>query len=512
MQMDADNLFRAVELWRRDEARARIYRWRGADAPDDTEIADFYAVLATEQARDAANLAAREGRIDDAEHGALLAHLARAAADAVVAPVRGRLRAVADAEHDVRRERRPLRAWLEVLWNGTEDDASTAVARSVLDVVAEFAPSLVDARREADRAALAMLSEGPRHPDAGPSGPDAHATARALLDATAALGDTARDFLSRGSGLPWTQLMVGLRAEDLDGLCARRDRFRRLAALLGALGAEREMNEFLRVEPRHDGVDPRVRIAAVDVPRDVRLAPGPRVGMLSELAAFEGIGRGLALVLRPAALPVGLRRAPAETVGRGLGIAFVQLLAEPAAQHRLELVAAEGARLRRYVGAVLTLALRASAAGVLCRGAVHDTEAPTEVAASTLSQAFGVPVPPPLALLLAVGPSGAGLRMRGLAGGLAAYAGLRDNWDEDWFRNPRAGEPIRAACRRGGLLSVEGWVEELGVTGGRSTSSSPPLRVVRSEDGPEPNAPDTPDVNRRWVDAAARRLRELLEG
>jgi len=39
---------------------------------------------------------------------------------------------------------------------------------------------------------------------------------------------------------------------------------------------------------------------------------------------------------------------------------------------------------------------------------------------------------------------------------------LRERYDEDWFRNPRVAEPLRAAATRGGTLAVERWAEEVG--------------------------------------------------
>ena len=52
---------------------------------------------------------------------------------------------------------------------------------------------------------------------------------------------------------------------------------------------------------------------------------------------------------------------------------------------------------------------------------------------------------------------------------------LRDRYDEDWFRNPRSAEPIRAACSRGLGLALETWTTEIGPT--RPVLSTPPARV-----------------------------------
>ncbi|MBX3247068.1 MAG: hypothetical protein KF901_07800, partial [Myxococcales bacterium] len=78
------------------------------------------------------------------------------------------------------------------------------------------------------------------------------------------------------------------------------------------------------------------------------------------------------------------------------------------------------------------------------------------------SRAFGVPVPRRLARLWLWAPSSSGARFRAHLGALRVWVGLRERFDADWYRNPRAAEALRAAAEPGGRASVEGWADELG--------------------------------------------------
>jgi hypothetical protein len=59
-------------------------------------------------------------------------------------------------------------------------------------------------------------------------------------------------------------------------------------------------------------------------------------------------------------------------------------------------------------------------------------------------------------------PSGAAARFRGLHAAERLHCAFVERYDEDYLWNPRFEEPIRAAAERGALLSVEGFMRELG--------------------------------------------------
>ncbi|HEX2678358.1 MAG TPA: hypothetical protein VHM19_17015, partial [Polyangiales bacterium] len=54
------------------------------------------------------------------------------------------------------------------------------------------------------------------------------------------------------------------------------------------------------------------------------------------------------------------------------------------------------------------------------------------------------------------------LDLRGKLAGLALHVALREHFDEDWFMNARAAEPLRGAATRGNAFSAEAFCAELG--------------------------------------------------
>jgi hypothetical protein len=82
--------------------------------------------------------------------------------------------------------------------------------------------------------------------------------------------------------------------------------------------------------------------------------------------------------------------------------------------------------------------------------------------AEHVSRALGVPVPAGVAALIGCSGGEPRARVRAWAGALVLADRLRDAFDEDWYRNPRAEEPLRAAAERGGALSIEALCGELG--------------------------------------------------
>ncbi len=144
----------------------------------------------------------------------------------------------------------------------------------------------------------------------------------------------------------------------------------------------------------------------------------------------------------------------AATVGRALGMLLAQVSADPIALSRRGLTRAE-ARAAGAAGAALTLLrARLDAAAVLAEGR------PLEGRAALVARATGTDTEPGAAFLLST--SAASPRFRGTLAGLALFPALRERFDEDFFRNPRAAEPIRGAAARGGACSAEAFLEELG--------------------------------------------------
>ena len=104
------------------------------------------------------------------------------------------------------------------------------------------------------------------------------------------------------------------------------------------------------------------------------------------------------------------------------------------------------------------LHLRLAAAATRARG-----ERSIEALASAARDAIGMPVPGATAALLLETPRGAGLRLASGLSALAAFVALREAYDEDFHRNPRAAELLRSFAARGGLVTDS---EFLGAVGG----------------------------------------------
>ncbi|MBC7171046.1 MAG: hypothetical protein H5U40_01385, partial [Polyangiaceae bacterium] len=113
---------------------------------------------------------------------------------------------------------------------------------------------------------------------------------------------------------------------------------------------------------------------------------------------------------------------------------------------------------RRLAAFVSLLSLRIAATATAL-----DPHASSEEAAEAAHRALGLPCSPAVATLMLDPRGGASARLRGELHGLAFFSALRDRYDVDWYRNPRARDVVRGACERGAALSVEALGAELGV-------------------------------------------------
>lgn len=397
------------------------------------------------------------------EHACVTAHLARAAADEAIDEARDAWRGVA-----TRRTRRGLTV--------AESVREILEGRSHLDhveaSVAPVAAALRHARYEADLAAgrvLRALGAEP-HPDAGPSLEDRRALAERCLAATADLTQMLLERFRLLDADP-EALLRGLRWREGDGLCRPRERWRQLGAIIPAF--ERVLSKAVRVEPADGTLTARPCLARLSVPNDVRVQPGPRYGLLETWGGGRLVGRALGLALVRADLPAPLRRPPVESVARALGELYAERYVGTAFE---ALSRRERSRVQARLRLAAVLRLRVHAASVLARG-LAPKPAPRFVGVETnlgrvdvdgevealAERALFRPVPAVFAGPLLHTPSGSGVRLRSAVGALAIGFALRDGFDEDWHRNPRVEEPLRAACLPGGDTSVEAWMEALGV-------------------------------------------------
>lgn len=459
----------AIEGWA--EARARAERALAAGAEDDAEPvreeAQARQALGTGEVREALEEAVSLGALGPAEHGALLAHLSRAARDEVL------------WRAGVARPRR----WDEVRALEGNPRAIGALLdealvhpdprRAALLLGAALAPWDADRARRADAAAQAdelaarVRARGPRAPDDAPE--DLATRASRWLDAT---DDAMREAIARAARARETReirtvldALRALRAPSLDPRVPPCERGRRIAAPLGALGLSELLAERARLEPAMVAAIAGARAIALDPPRRALvLPPGIELGIASELEVVRASGEALASLLVAPALPVEFRRATPASCGRALGELLAGLFCESVFLRRArglagaELDAFRWAAVAIQLGRARVLAARVVAARL---GDRERLEGGAELLARALA-ARDPTMPAALADPVSLEPEGDAAAARAAWAAPAIALALRERFDEDWFRNPRSAEVIRGACARGGALSVENWGEELG--------------------------------------------------
>ncbi len=386
-----------------------------------------------------------EAELAPDERGAAAAHLARAVFERATAAFRDDRRDEGATLVALERDRVPAAGAAAFLL----DPLRARFAARALEPVGR---SLAVRAEEASRLGVEKAGrwlravEGPPHPDGGPGRERRRELAEGVLRDSQGALDTVRERFGVAELWQWPLALHGDR-----GLFRPERRFQRIAADLEGWGLRSVLAAHVSVASERPGV--RARIAARRVPERIRLA-GPSVdGVLGEWLAAVGLGRALALALVSPAVPPPLRRPVAETVSRSLGVLVAQVATGPLTLRKRGLTRAES-RAAASVGAALTLLrARLDAAAVLAEGA------PLEGRAGLVARATGTGADPGAAFLLAT--SAASPRFRASITGLSLYAALRERFDEDFFRNPRAAEPIRGAAARGGALSAEAFLEEV---------------------------------------------------
>jgi hypothetical protein len=244
-------------------------------------------------------------------------------------------------------------------------------------------------------------------------------------------------------------------------LFPRPGRYRRLAAELEPLGLRRQLARAARLAPPHADLFATSQVLPVSVPHDVRVVPArAELGLASELSAADALGRAAGHVHASPALPFPLRHASAGTVTRALGSISLLRFCEPVfLRKRRDLNLREAGELARASAAFALLETRLLAASVLARGlAGPEAAARAQVLAE---RALLGSVSPGTALFLLTRLS-ASSAFRGKVWGPGLVFALRERFDEDWYANPHAGEPLRGAAARAGDFSVEALAAELG--------------------------------------------------
>lgn len=479
MTTPAEAVRDAIEGCHRAAAAARLQRWRDPSADEAPADGEYLEWLASDRVDEACAEALDTGEIDAEQHAWLGRHARAIKRDRHLAAARRRLRAA--LREATLPGGGPLRLANELGALALSDDPlhRAESGRALERAMAPAARRFVHAHIALERVGAPKpgLDTGGIYGARTPAA-DAPAKKDALVEhADAFLRDTADAAedavrwcvrgLGPGSPLPWHTLVRGLRARDLDAPQRARDRFRHAAGAFRRLGFEDDMNARMRAEVDRGGALPFAALACMQVPRDVRVAhAGGDWGVVSDVCAASGVGRALGIALALRTLPVELRWPLGGCVPGAFGVLASGLWADRTHLTRVQgLTRPEAERVARVAGAFVLLTARFSTAVAVSRAAeVIDVDQRMELLAGALREALHCDVPPTLAGLFAADLDAARDRAHEQLAGLALAAGLRDRFDEDWFMNHRAQEPLRGAGQRGNTLSLDSWCEETGVT------------------------------------------------
>lgn len=471
MSSPGDRLAAAIEAWLAYEARECVARARGAaDAAPPMAVADRHAALRGPRGRELFEEARERGLLEADVLAASAAWLRAAHAAVGRARAEVRLRdALGDRVPHDSDHHDPVALVLRMCGEAHEG-RRRAIARSLADslaprVLAALREGLADVEESLEGAR--WLREVPPPADAGAASMD---DARAALEATEGawielLERTAH--AERAAVDVWADLLFVLRAPRFDAMFDPRGRWRRAAEALSALGVAAALSKRARVEAGAPSSPPRARasVVALGVPRDVRIVPSSlELRLASERDARVAIGRAVALTWTHPALPPLVSRVEHGTVGHALGALFAHLLSDPRTTGGT-LTSADARALRERALLLELFELRTEAATVLAQESVTSPRY-AEAAEHALREAWRVEVPPSIAACACLLDRGAPRRLRASRWAAPLFAAMRERYDEDWWRNPRAAEPLRAACERGPLLTVEAFAEELALDGG----------------------------------------------
>lgn len=448
----------------RHEQGVGYLRQLGGEPRDERVAYRARTLLTSERGLELLEATRAAGELEPSHDAAVCAHLARARLEQCYAPARSASSGLLAREVSVEGDTRAVGA-LANEWLGAESPTKRERAMQAMGPELErHAAALLRFRSQADASVAALFAEigATRHPDAGPEG-GADEAARAWLADSAELSREALAFSQRAlaaeghAGLDHLWVALGL---PFQGLFPRESRFRRLAAEWEPLGLRRLLSTHGRAAADHSGPFLAPHVVALSPPRDVRVSAAAReYGLASELAAAEAIGRAVGLVHGSEALPFPVRFASVGTVARAVGSLAVLRLTSPRYLRKVrELSSRESDLIARIACTYYLLESRLSAAAVLARRLTPSSS--LDEAAALAERALLGPVPRGSALLvLRVSPGGP-FRAKALAPALSAA--LREQYDEDWYANPRASEPLRGALLRAGTFSVEGFATELG--------------------------------------------------
>ena len=260
------------------------------------------------------------------------------------------------------------------------------------------------------------------------------------------------------------RLWLGLRAPGLDGLSRPVRRFHRVAEGARRLGFERDMTARMHGETASGLLVPEPGCVAAGALTGVRvLQPGLEYGWISDLAVAQGIGEGLALALISPALGPAAGALRSQSVSRSFGGLFLQLRAERNYLQRVDgLESKPAAQLSRQTA--LWLLLRVRLAAAVCAAVDLPSRSQAERRERLMragERALGRELPGSVLALSLVQDATPVQTFAALMRGLELHAALREQYDSDFYMNPRVSEVVRGAAARGSLLTAAELATEL---------------------------------------------------
>ncbi|MDB4987325.1 MAG: Chromosome partition protein smc [Myxococcaceae bacterium] len=463
MSSPAMELERAISAFRREHGLSYLRRLSGAPSDPRRDRA-ARAFLTSERGFELLDEALGSGELEPASHAAVVAHVARALLEQRYERARRSSTSLVEREVSVEGDTRSIGDLIGE-WTGQSNPGQRERTLSAMAPTLErFAEAQLAERAEADAELGTLFTrlKPPRHKDAGPEGGSA-ALAEEWLTQTEAVAQEAFAFARRAlgtdgqGGLDALWVSLGL---DMRGLFSGEGQLRRLAIEWEPLGLRRMLTARARAAPTHPGPFSAAHVVPVAPPEDVRISPSARnYGLASELAMVEAIGRAVSYVHGSAALGIGLRFPSVGTVARSVGSLAVQRFTDVRFLRRIRgLSIRESELVARLSTLYFLLDSRLAAAAVLTRTLASDSA--LDQLAPIVERALlgSVQRGPAAALVLRFSAGGP---LRGKMHGPALAWAMREQFDEDWYLNPRAAEPLRGAMARAGDLSVESFAEEL---------------------------------------------------
>ena len=445
-----------IEAWRRSDATERLARWRGdPDALPPGTITRALRAVTGSRTRDLYEESVERGLLAGAERDAIR----RALWDAALAPARelserDRQQALTapvpyDSDHH---------SGAALLSRITREDR-TRERRGMAEALRPTLEQLREAHeRHLQRAAEALELAPEPAPEPAPE--RAAPTEAESVDAAAILSGTedawreALERLAHAEGLAvehWSDLLRALRAPRWDDLVPTRTRPRRLALQLDALGLRRPLAAGARIQ--RAGLRARPEWLVLRPREDVRISPGVELGLASERSALATFAEAAMALLPHPGLPASLARPGPPGAAAAIGAMLAHLYSRPLfVRHAFPGLSDKERRGVREVATAQGLAELRAAAVAQHTAPQRTQRGFLDLARDQLTDALLVECDPWFAAAVCERTDPARLPGLRLAPPLARA--FRDRFDEDFWRNPRAAEPIQYAASLGASLSL----------------------------------------------------------